>query len=1234
MKKLLAILCTVALLLTSLFTGMAVAAEETTELTQFTPSSYGADEFTNTSTTCKFNKNTAGQHFIDATFTAMIVPQSGKTPYISFGKDGSSLRFIVGKDKLTIKWYSKNSFLQEYPLSKNYNEDVAYKITVTSRKVNPGVALGDETFDETKHQYMSYNVYLNDELVAEDYRSLPTDTSGYYTIASSNCLYLGFCYGTIYDVETYERLFSSTMELTPSSFGTGAANGQTFTSNIDGAWAGSATSEAPKAFYNASFEAKIVPYQDTHWVMLGKWSGIRFTITDQTARLTLFDTEDYVESADLGKSYNGVPYTLKLTSDLINEGKLPAAGEEYTTAHEHIVYNAYIDGEPVIENFVMLANHENYNTHKTEKLMRASKCTMYDVATFEEAFTATDADAPTALDEALSQYPVVTPADFGIEYGKNYKEVWGRDTDADGNIVFETNVMFDRGGKIVFPRSNSWNGVTITTDTAATDGTKLTISDDLAGSGNSVMTKVTLEPATFNVGSLVGNMINLKIVYEVCDADGNNIYDAEGNLVEVLEDDVRLTYYINGIKAFDDPIEYCAEYAETDANDCPIVESRVERTGTLLFTEKDGETIFNMLDVKNVILEDPNTEVPVMFENVAHSTKNLVVGKLNTTDATLAEGDSIAMGYYGTLAVTEGALVYTDNNGTATTVATDMAGVKFNLKALAERVDLNDDGFVTETKARVWIDNKAIGGYQYLVGTLPIDQAITLNGTAALSAASQVPTGLIEYSLADVGAEDVDVKDVTGTASTINKLAVAGGTVVNTLFSAKINVSSIVAGENNTARTQFLTSYAGFSIEFWRNSDLSFYRSQVLAPGQTIANWGKETPAVGTEYTWQVAVQATNVDLNADGVNNDIRIGFFINGELFGGNFYASAAVDDVYAATPTFQVKHTVNAGAEADGETPAKGANTISYTVKNIETDSVDNYEEIGIEYFGLENGTYELASDSGRNWLNKAADATLNGKVFKTKIKFDAAEGATLPSRSEFTYAGNSNLHHATTLFIAMESDGVATVRSGQDRPAARLFTLPGLTEGEEHELWITSKVIEGHWKYMFYVDGELARVYYQKNAGISINKYNAGVHSWGATNADYSSNTLSVDAEEHVEGVTADTEYTLTPSDTVSYTVDGAAITEATVLNEIGKYVIASTTTGKLNRTGTKTVVIYKENDLNADGEVNVLDFIAAKKSNTGDAPLSEAGAFAAGIEIGAACELKDIVAIKIALLLGA
>lgn len=992
--------------------------------------------------------------------------------------------------------------------------------------------------------------------------------------------------------------------LAPSSYG---GDGQSFAAE---AWAGGANTQN-FAFVNAKFEAMVIPSADSHLFQWGFWTGLRLSISGNTARFWMFDTGAQSEVATLDKNYNGTPYKLTVTSQLLNEGVLPAENEEYTTAHEHFVYNLYIDGKQIIKDFIVLGNDPIVPGNKVNKCLRASNCTIYDIDTYEAAFTATDADAAGPLDGLTA----LTPADFGIAYGRCDGD-WTQGTTAKdtANSVFETNIMFEKGGEMVYPRNTGWPGIMLTTS----GNTNLAITNFHFDSG---LATTVIEASKFNVGSLVGNMVNLKVVLEIGDFDGNNIINDDGTET-VLKDDARLTYYINGIEACD-PIEYKAEYEEYDAvTGNAVLETRVAGTGDLLFKQGD-RTLFSLYFNNKVIIEDPNCEVPVMLENAA-TNGALVLGKLNTVDVTLAEGDSIAMGYLGNLAVTEGALVYTDKAGNASTVAENMAGVKFNLKTLVQRIDFNGDGFVTEVKARVWVNDKATSAYQY-INTLPVAQTISLSGTAAISAASQIPTGLSEILPSDAGI-DSTATAMTGwgrklAGKTFNKVQMSSN---NTLFSAYIttDILSEKTGSNNQFNIHFGPIYnASTWSRYFRLA--SYIGGNSWGIGVGSGNVGSATVDVelGKEFLYQVSVQKSDIDLDADGVLNDYKIGFFIDGVLLSGQFYTIALTDDVATSAWGFNIEHAISSDVEAQ------------YSIRSEYTTVEDftEYKEIVIEDFGFENGTYSVSDAAVAHWYNAPKTQNFNYKAFTTKIKFDVDSNKS--SRYELTYLGKNNM--VSAVIVSMEADGTGAFRYGTEAK----HKMPDLKANVESELTITSVMSDGGYKFGFYVDGKLQGYLYTPSVGYSPWYGYIGIRTLAGTS--YAGGSLTLGAANYNVGVAAGNSYTVAAStENLTYTLNGEAVTEETTLSDVGEYVIGTTSalschnagSGILDQTGTKTVVIYKENDLNADNTVNILDFIAAQKSaSEEDFDLGKVGAFAAGIAVGERCTAKEIVALKIAIL---
>jgi hypothetical protein len=116
----------------------------------------------------------------------------------------------------------------------------------------------------------------------------------------------------------------------------------------------------------------------------------------------------------------------------------------------------------------------------------------------------------------------------------------------------------------------------------------------------------------------------------------------------------------------------------------------------------------------------------------------------------------------------------------------------------------------------------------------------------------------------------------------------------------------------------------------------------------------------------------------------------------------------------------------------------------------------------------------------------------------------------------------------------------------------------------------------------------------------------------------------------EGVVGGNSYTVK----AGYTINGEAVEADTVLTEIGAYEVAYTGTFADTTVGlaeNKLVVIYVENDLTADGAVNILDFIAMNKNIANELDLTPVAAFAAGVELDGVCTTKELIALKKAIL---
>jgi len=192
MKKLLAILCVTALLLTSVFSGILTFAENA--FTQLTPSSYGADAQVFTAEDWAGGGASASTPFVNAKFEAMVVP-SDNEHYLCFGHWGGTEFYVLGQTAY-ILFHNVQSFTT-VTLAKSY-VNVPYKLTITSELQNDG----------TEAEQLVYNVWIDDTQIITDcaVTKAAANADYYATTKTMACLRAKGC--TIYNVATYEQLFS------------------------------------------------------------------------------------------------------------------------------------------------------------------------------------------------------------------------------------------------------------------------------------------------------------------------------------------------------------------------------------------------------------------------------------------------------------------------------------------------------------------------------------------------------------------------------------------------------------------------------------------------------------------------------------------------------------------------------------------------------------------------------------------------------------------------------------------------------------------------------------------------------------------------------------------------------------------------------------------------------------------------------------------------------------------
>lgn len=821
--------------------------------------------------------------------------------------------------------------------------------------------------------------------------------------------------------------------------------------------------------------------------------------------------------------------------------------------------------------------------------------------------------AATEMDRVLEVEPFtegktlkeVTLSDFGRQNGAYYSPVTaGHYGKLEGGIldtVLSLDVMFEPGGYIRYPMQGDGPGI----DIKVSDNTLLIreVAFDADGRGEINDVLATLTPSAVGC-ALVGNDLNLKVAIERIDEDEDEIPE------------VYLSYYINDSLVFDTVVY--------DDGDNYIAIKQYEAANTML--------------LENVVAKNPG-KVPVMqqytpktlgmsYQKATGDTYSTVAGavdqvfttdlKFHTTDADGNIVDSSAFSFAKGLNIfyrkNEGiSLKLSDfklegcENGFVLPVQPDE---QFNLKISLDKVDCDNDTFADDLKIGIFVNDKlcsnkfyySIDGYMRILDDKSL---VGVSNGVELIAPSQVPTGLREYSHLDFGLED---KTYTGTTS--GNLQ-ASGTLLNTLFTTNVTINSVsdkfniqYGGGDVSWHVQY---YASGTIRGWNGYENYF----TIGAADLLEKYGVEKT-----FKLQISVEEADTDLNGDGKYNDVRVGYFANGHLIEDKFFANnVSADTVYNLCKTSLKSLRVYRNADF----------SINLTSDTITYDP-DEYTEVSIRDFGLEDGTYTYsqASDIASGRLKEGL-GSVNNKALFAKVTFDNSGSGFV----YLAYAGNPSINSGANLRVGLNGASGLTrqfinTKDYGNGNGQNIYGINGITQKKEVNLMITTRFVNGDLQYGIWVDGVLFQ-----NHFYTIRESVYKVTNQLGLSADAGSGTVKLGEENPlIYSCLDERNYEIpAPASGTTLTLDDVAVTEATIISLPGARVLK---TVRSNFNGMKTIVSYRQNDVNQDNVVTILDLVSMKKNEAGEKDYDIVSRAAANLSEGEKCGTEELNTMRTAL----
>ena len=820
MKKLLAILCTATLLISSVFTGITVSANSA--VTYLTPSSYPNYE-QGTGITSSYNVNRNQDAVGNICFTAKVTTTSSDNPYFRLADSqyhGYGYAFTAN----AILFRYDNTKISSHTVNESYIGKtfvMQYKATV--------VDVDGDGLDDT-----FYELYINSELVCSDY------VKDY--IQHSILL----CASKMSFVDYISQPVEIT-EIAPSKLYTAG-------SAISNNWTEISLNAQTE---NISITAAVTTGVSDVQLRFADKDGLGYGFKFSDNNVSFYNTDTIVTSAESTKgTYINTVFKMKIVIETVdsNMDSIPDTTN----------YKLYIDDELLIDTDV-----DNYipSTAKVSNLV-LSYMDLYDLYTLNGSSNTIDVADENDTKLALS--------DLGLLLGKHYKNDLSDRTNYGTsytgsilNTVLEAKVMLENGGTLKYPADiKSEQGLMI-----CVSGKKLLIKEadfdiNSDGNSNSVLATITSE----NIGGAIipATPFDLKIhINTYC--DGGNLYNSNNKLVGTVDNMVTITYYINGYNVYSISLKGDVSYSidkKTGAvlKDTIVIEggpSLIEGRNLICVNKGEFQNISNF---SNLDIKTPNNYNGMDYTKYTadkfSSEWKLSLNECFNTDIIIHKdaGNNIIDSAVGSLyKYTDGSLGYQLHINGSTKVyrltasiqngGYNYIGKQFNYKLTVENFDHDDGGVPNDLRIGVWIDNNLCND-EYLYADNCArkigDKSFKIFKGAQLTAPAG--EGKIE-SPSYEGYDVVTSKDFTGLNDgtyiydgTNNGFVISNSQYVGDSFNGKI--IKLKVRYNQTSNSTFfdIGNTCGHSLRFVCNSKNGGYAEQWIGNSITRITLPNLTP--------------------------------------------------------------------------------------------------------------------------------------------------------------------------------------------------------------------------------------------------------------------------------------------------------------------------------------------------------------------------------------------------------
>lgn len=531
--------------------------------------------------------------------------------------------------------------------------------------------------------------------------------------------------------------------------------------------------------------------------------------------------------------------------------------------------------------------------------------------------------------------------------------------------------------------------------------------------------------------------------------------------------------------------------------------------------------------------------------------------------------------------------------------------------------DWDGDGVASDGKIEIRINGKLLQNHYVIIENLCSSEHYTLVNRFSMLAAGNFTEGNGAITIkSTIASEPQDISRLRKVE--LEDFGLANGqyieqvhnsvgptTLLNTLSEFNLSVGASTSGSE--------VHYAGTKFNILNDTITVSNENGSIIGGTIKASEINKTTFCGDSFKFGLSLE--KIDFHGDGQDNDARLGVWIDGKLLRNYYY----INNIDAVGTGMSVLPYITAGEQ--------NANIV--TITDVIEQTNDFSVTLGLEDVnasGVKAGVYGSGSGNPEEKTlppktTAEKGGSLDGAIFSTNVRFS--------KESVKLFYGCQTVRDHGWFAIRIGSDGNASETFSVDYAGRKIATIHAGIAGVKlydntYKLSISTKYVDSDGDDLFddlevgiwFNDVLYNNTYFYVDSAVLGGELNPNIAVWTMEGADQEKDGYIV-----LGNYTQQTPTEITHcADEFAYFADGATVM---VGNEEKGNSWSTTQPGEYNVTYTNTtsmgtstfkenVLVYKTNDVTADGMVTVVDLVAMKNLAAGQREdTSKAGKKAVG-----------------------